>query len=98
MYNALYECAFCIASFVLSVCCYFMGGYHQVFEKKTRTLNTLRSERLKRVLYVKHALRRILLKSLLASDNTPMLQKARISYSINKLPQLSSSTKQVNRC
>jgi hypothetical protein len=75
-----------------------MGGYHQVFEKKIRTLNTLRVERLRRVIYVKYAIRRLVYKSLVSSDSIPLLQKASICHNVSRLPQLGSLTKQVSRC
>jgi small subunit ribosomal protein S14 len=72
--------------------------YSQVFDKKTRPLCNLREERLQRVAFIKYALRRVLLKTVVSSHRVPLARKVAASYSLHRLPRSSSIAHQVNRC
>jgi len=73
-------------------------SYSQVFDKKMRPLSNLRAERLRRIAFIKCAIKRLLLKTVLASDRVSLLKKASASYTLHKLPRTSSISQQVNRC
>jgi ribosomal protein S14 len=80
--------------------CVFMscGDYGTIFDKKTRTLNWLRREKIFRIFFIKKNLQKLTLNALRASDTTSYIEKSAMQFSITKLSRIFSASMHVSRC
>lgn len=68
------------------------------FNDKIRAINLIRVERLKRLLFIKYYLKKLLLRSILSNSKVNKKQKAYTSFKLSFFPRYSVITQQNTRC